>query len=163
MTSHVARDRIEPFEFFRVDRVRATSRNLVFGASLVAVGASAIGSAVAHRVDPSAARAISGAGALLLLVGLFVGFGTMIATLLENAYLGMSDDGIVLHDGGVETLLAWESVVRIEHRRDAIVIAESSGREQLFYAGSTAKVVAERIELVRRRAALGLVGHRLRA
>jgi hypothetical protein len=159
----MARDPVESFEFFRVDRVRSTWRNLVFGASMVAVGASAIGSAFAHRLDPSATRTLRGAGGLLLLVGLFVGFGTMIATLLNNAYLGMSDDGIVLHDGGVETLLAWESVARIEHRRDAIVIAEASGREQLFYAGSTAKVVAERIELVRRRAALGLVGHRLRA
>ena len=159
----MARERLEPFEFFRVDRVRHTGRNLVFGASMVAVGASAIGSAFVRRVDPSTARTVAGAGGFLLIVGLLVGFGTMIATLLENAYLGMSDDGIVLHDGGAETLLTWESVARIEHRRDAIVIAEASGREQLFYAGSTAKVVAERIELVRRRAALGLAGHRLRA
>ncbi len=153
----------EPFEFFRVDRARATRRNLVLGASMVALGASAAGAAFVHRLDESSAQALSLGGGLLLFVGLLLGFGTMVATLLENAYLGMREDGIILHDDHGETLLAWDDVVRIEHRRDAVVIAEASGREQLFYAGSTAKAVADRIELVRKRAALGLCGASLRA
>ena len=156
-------ERAEPFEYFRVDRARSTRRNLVLGASMVAMGASAVGSAFMHTLDPQLAHAVAFFGGVVLFVGLLLGFGTMVATLLENAYLGMREDGIVLHDDERETLLGWNDVVRIEHRKGAVVIAEASGREQIFYAGSGAKHVADRIELVRKRAALGLVGARLRA
>ena len=123
----------------------------------------ALGAAFMHRLDESTARFASLAGGLVLFAGLLTGFGTMVAMLLNNAYLGVREDGLVFHDDRGETWLSWDDVVRIECRRDAVVVAETSGREQLFYAGGSSREVAERIELLRRRASLGLAGARLRA
>lgn len=153
----------EAFDLVRVDRSARTTRTLVLGASLVALGGSALGAAFAHRLGAGAALGGALSGAVLLFVGLLVGFGTMVATLLENAYLGLREDGIVLHDDRGELLIAWDEVARVEHRRGAIVITEHGGREQIFYAGNASEAVAARIELVRRRASLGMVGARLRA
>lgn len=152
---------VEAFEYFRVQR--RPPRRALLGVSLIVVAGCAVGAVLAHHLDASLAPVAAVSGGLTLFGGMLLGFGALVATLLDHAHLGAREDGLVLHDERGQTMFAWSELARVERREDAVVVAQKDGGERVFYVGEAAADIAGRLEILRRRADLGIRGARLRA
>jgi hypothetical protein len=144
-------------DFFRVDRSGPTKRLLVVAGLLVAVGASAIGAHLMHRLESGVGHLISLGGGLTMLTGLVVGFGAMAMMLFENVYLQIRDEALVLHENGKETIIPWAEVEAVDVDGRYLVIARSDGEAVRWFAGEAAKDVWGRVDDARRKAAHGLL------
>ena len=146
-------------DFFRVDRSGATKRLLIVAGVLVTVGATTIGAHLVHRLGPDLAHVVSLAGGLTVVVGLILGFGAMAMLLFENAYVLIREDGVLCHENGKETAIAWSELdnVRLDSQ-GGYLIFERRGAEPLrWFAGNAVKQVYGRIEEAKRKALHGLL------
>jgi hypothetical protein len=144
-------------DFFRLDRGRPTRRLLAVASILTGVGGSVVGAHLVHRLDVTHAAWLSLAGGLTLMSGLLVGFGTLVKLLLENIWLAIRQDGVVLHDNGEETVLAWDDLARIDVEPGGhLVLARASAEPVRWYVGRSAQDIAARITEARRKAVHGL-------
>jgi hypothetical protein len=144
-------------DFFRLDRGRPTRRLLAAGSVLTGVGGSVVGAHLVHRLDVTHAAWLSLAGGLTLMSGLLVGFGTLVKLLLENIWLAIRQEGVVLHDNGVETVLAWDELEGVAVEAGGLLVFGRANADPLrWYAGGAARDIAARITEARRKAVHGL-------
>ena len=147
-------------DFFRVDRSGTTTRLLVTGVVLVAVGASAIGAHLMHRLPASLSHLISLVGGITAVGGLVTAFGALAMMLFENVYMSLREDGLLIHDNGKETSVPWEELEEVVVGDDAKGFVELRRREKetlRWFAGAAAKDVGARVEEARRKALHGLM------
>ena len=143
-------------DFFRIDRSGSTRRLLVTGIVMVAGGASAVGAHLMHRLGESTSHVVSLAGGLSMIGGLVLTFGAMAMMLFENVYLAIRDDGLLLHDNGRETIIAWDDLTKVVVDAGFVELRRA-GEPVRWFAGKGAKNVASRIEEAKRKAAHGLL------
>jgi hypothetical protein len=148
-------------DFFRVDRSGAVRRLLTVAGILVSLGASVVGAHLVTRLGDQLGRLLSLAGAATFLVGLVFGFGAMGMLLFENVYLLIGEEGLLCHENGKDTKIAWgdlERVVLGHGKEEGFVLFERRGSETLrWFAGKTAGLVFERVEEAKRKALHGLL------
>lgn len=146
-------------DFFRIDRSGPTKRLLVIAAILVTVGATTIGAHLVNRIPPELGHIMSLAGGATVLVGLILGFGAMAMLLFENVYVLIREDGVLCHDNGKETTIAWDDLERviIEEPTGFVVFERSGGPPLRWFAGSSASNLKTRTEDARRKAIHGLL------
>jgi hypothetical protein len=145
-------------DFFRVDRSGWVKRLLALAVLLVAVGAFLIGGHLVSRLDESTSHLVSLAGGLIVAVGLITGFGAMAMILLENVYLLIGPDGLVCHDNGKETKIAWADLEAVTVDAPGFVILTRRDAEALrWFAGKGAANVSARVDEARRKALHGLL------
>jgi hypothetical protein len=146
-------------DFFRVDRSGPTKRMLAIAGILVTMGATSIGAHLVHRLEPGVAHLVSLAGGLTVAVGLILGFGAMAMLLFENVYLLIREDGLVFHENGKETTIAWDDVegVRLEEGKGVVVIERRDAEAVRWFAGKDARVVCSKVEEAKRKALHGML------
>lgn len=147
-------------DFFRIDRSGPTRRLLVIAGSLVAVGATAIGAHLVHRIAPDLGHVVSLAGGVTVVAGLVLGFGAMAMVVFENVYLLIREDGLVCHDNGKETTIVWDALERVVAERGTgfVVFERSDGAPPVrWFAGSSSAILRGRVEDARRKAIHGLL------
>jgi hypothetical protein len=144
-------------DFFRVDRARSVKRLLAVAITMVTVGSSSIGAHLVTRLDEGYAHAISLGGGTMLLAGLVLGFGAMAMLLFENVYLVIQDAGLLLHDNGKETMIAWADLASVRVDQGYVVLQRKEGDAVRWFAGKTAKDVSAKVDDARRKALHGLL------
>lgn len=142
-----------------MDRSRSTKRRLIIAALLIALGAVSAGAHLVSRLAPVARLGISFAGGAMMLAGLAIGFGTMALLLFENIYLLLREDGIVVHDNGKDTVIAWGDLERVRRDEESgFVVFEPRDAEPIrWFAGASASQIVARVEEARRKALHGLL------
>lgn len=147
-------------DFFRVDRSGSVRRLLVLAGTLVLVGSSLIGAHLVSRLEESLGHLVSLAGGLITVTGLILGFGAMAMLLFENVYLLIKDEGVLLHENGKETSIAWAELdgVRVDPGTPGFLVFERRGTTSFrWFSGKSAKQVCVRVEDARRKAMHGLL------
>jgi hypothetical protein len=146
-------------DFFRVDRSGSVRRLLITAGTLVAIGASLIGGHLVHRLGPELGRLISLGGGLTVAFGLILGFGAMAMLLFENVYLLIVEDGVLCHENGKETKIAWGDLdaVKLDEEAGFVVFQRREAGPIRWFAGKTAEDVRTRIEDAKRKALHGLL------
>lgn len=145
-------------DFFRVDRSGATRRLLLIAGVLVAVGVTSMGAHLVHRLPPDTRRLVTLAGGGMTLMGLILGFGAMAMLLFENVYLLIREDGVLCHENGKDTVIAWEELAQatLEDGTGYVVLERKGSDPVRWFAGENARVLRERVEDARRKALHGL-------
>ncbi|MCA9586298.1 MAG: hypothetical protein KC657_13155 [Myxococcales bacterium] len=143
-----------PFEYFRVDRSGGTRRVLAFAACLIAVGATAVGATFVRRVSEVLGQIIALGGGLCVLGGLVIGFGSMAAVVMENAYLALTRRGVVLHTDADERCITWDALKTARADRDAgiVELELDDGELVAWFAGPVCDDIAKRVAEAHRRA-----------
>ena len=144
-------------DFFRVDRSGPTKRLLFVAVAMVLGGSSSIGAHLVTRLPQTIAHVISLAGGIVLLAGLLLGFGTMAMLLFENVYLVIQDKGVLLHDNGKETTIAWPDLDAVEVDAGYVVFRRKEADAIRWFAGKGAAQVQGRVDEARRKALHGLL------
>jgi hypothetical protein len=145
-------------DFFRVDRSGATKRLLIIAGTLVAVGATSIGAHLVSRLGQNLGRLVSLIGGLTVISGLILGFGAMAMLLFENVYLLIREDGVLCHENGKETTIAWGDLekVTLDGATGFVVFERTSAPPLRWFAGANAKALHGHIEDAKRKALHGL-------
>lgn len=146
-------------DFFRIDRSGATARVLLAGGVLVTCGATAVGAHLVHRLPDDVSRLVSLVGAAGVVGGLVLAFGTLAMMMFENIYLAIRDDGLLVHEDGKETTIAWDelSAVVVDAPKGLIALERHDKATVHWHAGKAAEKVAARISEAKRKAAHGLL------
>lgn len=147
-------------DFFRVDRSGATRKLLIIATGFVCAGATGIGAHLVHQLSESFGHLMTLIGGLFVISGLVLGFGAMAMLLFENVYLLIREDGLLLHDNGKETTVAWPDLedATIDKQNDGFVVfRRKEGTPLRWFAGSGATNVRTRVEDARRKALHGLL------
>ena len=145
-------------DFFRVDRSGATRRLLILAGLLVAVGATSIGAHLVHRLEPDTGHLVSLLGGVTVVAGLILGFGAMAMLLFENVYLLIREDGLLMHENGKETTIAWADLesAALEGASGFVVFRRTAAEPLRWFAGKSAKELHARVEDAKRKALHGL-------
>lgn len=145
-------------DFFRVDRSASTKRLLIVAAGLTALGASAIGAHLMHRLSFEVSFGVSLAGGVTMVFGLLLGFVTMGLMLFEDVYLAIRDEGVLVHDNGKQTTIAWDALERIYAEPDAgiVVLEERAGTLVRFFVGKDTGGVVRNVQEAQRKARHGM-------
>jgi hypothetical protein len=143
-----------PFEYFRVDRSGGTRRVLAFAASLITVGATAVGATFVRRLAEVTGHVIAFGGGLCVLAGLVLGFGSMAAVVMENAYLALTRRGLVLHTDADERRIAWDTLktARADRGAGMVELELDDGELVTWFAGPVCDDIAKRVSEAHRRA-----------
>jgi len=145
-------------DFFRIDRSGPTKRLLAVAIVLVLVGSTSIGAHLVTRLNESLGHLISLGGGILLLGGLVLGFGTMAMMLFENVYLQILDTGVLFHDNGKETKVAWSELDEIAVDDGFLVLKVKESDEAIrWFAGKMAAEIRKKLDDARRKALHGLL------
>ena len=144
-------------DFFRVDRSGPTKRLLVVAGVLISVGMFLIGAHLVSRLEATSSHNITLVGGLMLATGLITGFGAMAMMLFENVYLQIKKEGVLLHENGKETEIAWGELESIEHETMFLVLKRSNAEPVRWFAGKDAPHVRSQVEEAKRKAAHGLL------
>lgn len=116
-----------------------------------------------HRLRPNVGFAVSLTGGCVMLAGLVLGFGTMAMMLFENVYLAIRPEGLLVHDNGNETSIAWDDLTRIEADEDEgyVTIHRREGEPLRFHAGLAKTDLVARVEDARRKSTIPLLKGRI--
>lgn len=144
-------------DFFRVDRSAATKRRLTVAGILVTLGATTAGAHLVTRLPSGFAHLVSLVGGIVMVSGLLTGFGTMALQLLENVYLLIKEEGVLLHDNGEDTLVPWDDITSISRRDGLVVMKRKDGTDVEWFAGKGAPDLAKRLEDARMKGLHGLL------
>lgn len=144
-------------DFFRIDRSGSVRRLLVIAGVLVSVGATSIGAHLVSRLRPEIGHVVSLGGGLVTVSGLILGFGAMAMLLFENVYLLIREEGVLCHENGKETTIAWDDLEAIGLEEPFLVLSRASAEPVRWFAGRSAKDIHRRLEDARRKAIHGLL------
>lgn len=112
-----------------------------------------------HRFTPHVGHLVSLAGSVVMLAGLFLGFGTMARMLFEDVYLAIREGGLLVHENGTDLEVSWDDLagVDVDLDRGQLAVCKKSGERLVFHGGQSAPDIAARIEEAKRKAAYGLL------
>ena len=146
-------------DFFRVDRSKATRQLLSVAGVLVGLGGVAIGAHLVKRLGERLGHLLSLLGGAVVIAGLVLGFGAMAVMIFEDVYVLLRDDGLVLHDNGKETTIAWSNLasVSLADERGFLCFERVDGGPVRWFVGDEAESLRPRIETARLRAIHGLL------
>jgi hypothetical protein len=144
-------------DFFRIDRSGPTKRLLIVAGFMVSGGATVIGAHLMHRLPADVSHVISLAGGVSVIAGLVTAFGSMAMMLFENVYLSIRDDGLLVHDNGKETTILWDDLTKVGVDAKGFIELRHKKSVLRWFAGTTAKDMAAKIEEAKRKAAHGLL------
>jgi hypothetical protein len=130
---------------------------LVVAGVLVSGGMFLIGAHLVSRLEAGSSHTITLIGGLMLATGLITGFGAMAMMLFENVYLQIKKDGVLLHENGKETEIAWTDLESVEHETTFVVLRRASGEPIRWFAGNDAAHVRTQVDEAKRKAAHGLL------
>lgn len=143
-------------EFFRVDQVPAFRRVLLPAVLLLTVGPPLVlVSATMKQVHGH--EVLGFLGALLMFGGLLLGFVGIGVLLLEDRYVAVAADGLVVHVGREETFHPWASIaaLRAEDHHLVVELHDAPPLRLPFGKADLSRIVA-RLEDWRRKAAWNL-------
>jgi hypothetical protein len=145
-------------DFFRIDRSGATRRLLVVAGLMVAGGVTAVGAHLVHRLPGGVSHLISLGGGISMVGGLVLAFGALAMMLFEDVYLAIRDEGLLLHENGRETLVAWDELTKVVVHPEGFLELRRADKDPVrWFAGASAKDVASRVEEAKRKASHGLL------
>lgn len=150
-------------EFFRLDRSDVIVPTLgiaialtMAGSLLVAVGF------LMHRGGSPFEHVVTVLGILSTASGPALVFVRLRRVLAEEAFVALRSDGLALHKGAVETLIAWDELTaaRFDEAQKGIVL-ERRDKEPLLvtdrFSGIDHATLAKRIDDLRRKASFNLL------
>lgn len=144
-------------EFFRVDRSPRTRRLLTSGAILIALGTIGISTNFIHRIPREIASFTTFGGALILIFGLFMSFASMGLMVLEDHYVAVREDALVMHRNESEQTVPWSDIEAFGADGEALLVRLKSGGEIRWFMGQAVVELAEHLEQQRAKAMLGLL------
>jgi hypothetical protein len=135
-------------------------RLLAVATAFILVGMTLIGAHLVSRLEAGTGHGLTLLGGLLTISGLILGFGSMAMLLLENAYLLIREEGLLFHENGKETTIAWSDLdgVRLDGKVPGFLDFDRRGAKSFrWFAGKTAKDILGRVEEAKRKALHGLL------
>lgn len=144
-------------EYFRVDRSKKTRRLLTLGAISIALGVSGIAANFFRPLARDISGNITFAGVVLLIFGLVTSFGSMALLAIEDNYVVVRVDALVLHRDGDERVVPWDDIDRIAAEDAELLVCQKRGDAVRWFMGGTASTIAEHLERRRSQAALGML------
>ena len=113
-------------EFYRADSSAAVRRYLVPAVLLLTVGPPLILFSATMKQMPG--HFVFGfIGAALMMCGLVTGFGGIATLLLDDRYVAVAEEGLVVHLGKEESFYAWDDLAGIACEGGALVISPKGG------------------------------------
>lgn len=144
-------------EFFRVDRAPRTRKLLTFGAIVIMLGTIGISTNFIHRIPREVASVTTFGGALFLIFGLVISFASMGLMVLENHYIAVREDALVMHRNESEQTVPWSDIEAFGTEGEALLVHLKSGGEIRWHMGQTVAKLAEHLEHQRSKAMHGLL------
>lgn len=144
-------------EFFRIDQAGAVWRIFLPSVVLLTVGPPLVlVSATMKQINHH--EWIGFVGALLMLVGLVVGISGLASLLLDDRFLGVVQEGLVVHVTKDEVFYAWADLEHVHAEGSSLVLVPRHDGEpvRVPFSKRTLTDVATRLEEWRRKSAWNL-------
>lgn len=144
-------------EFFRVDTTGQVRRTLVPAVSLLTLGPPMVLYSAALRKFPGS-HLMGTLGAALMIAGLVIGFAGIAVMLLEDRFVAVAQDGLVVHlSASNETFFAWDDIASIHAEgAELVLVPKGKDAQRVPFTKKSAQVVAERLDDWRRKSAWNL-------
>jgi hypothetical protein len=144
-------------EFYRADQSGAVRRILLPALALLTVGPPLVlVSATMKQVEHH--EVLGFVGALLMVLGLVIGFSGITALLLDDRYLAVVEDGLIVHVTKEDVFYAWDDLAQVRCEGHALVLLPRNSAEPVLVPFSKATIaeIAVRLEDWRRKSAWNL-------
>jgi hypothetical protein len=144
-------------EFYRIDQGGAVWRIFVPSVALLTVGPPLVlFSATMKQIEHH--EWLGFLGALLMLIGLVIGISGLASLLLDDRYLAVVEEGLVVHVTKEEVLYAWDDLVEVRCEGNTLVLVpRNSGAPVLVpFSKTTLADITPRLEEWRRKSAWNL-------
>ena len=150
-------------DWYRTDPWPRMRRLLIAGPALLSLGGLVAAVSFATRQPQGVRSAAAFVGLALVASGASMLLGGMFRILRDDAYLAIRTDGVVLRSPSREMLVVWSEIARTrwDARFGELVIERTEGEPigaGRRFAGIAGPALAEKLELARRRAAMGMLG-----
>jgi hypothetical protein len=149
-------------DWYRTDPWPRMRRVLIAGPALLSLGGLVVAVSFATR-EPRVVRSVASVVGLALVAGgASLTLGGMFGILRDDAYLAIRTDGVVFQASSRETLLAWSELARArwDEAQGGLVLERRDGEAFVVprrFAGIAGPALAEKVELARRREAMGML------
>ncbi len=148
-------------DWYRTDPWPRMRRVLIAGPALLSLGGLVVAVSFATREPRVVRSAAAVVGLALVAGGASLTLGGMFGILRDDAYLAIRVDGVVFHASSRETFLTWSELARARwDEAQGLVLERSEGEAFVVprrFAGIAGPALAEKIELARRRASMGML------
>jgi hypothetical protein len=144
-------------EWYRVDRSSAIKRALGASAVLMATGSLVVGLSLLATRSPALRVVAAVVGFVSIAGGPILAFLGLRGPLVEELYLAMRDDGLVLHFEAPEVVIPWEAIERIAYdgARGSVRLRLRSGDDvevARTFSGIATDALARKLDDCRRKA-----------
>jgi hypothetical protein len=150
-------------DWYRTDPWPRMRRLLIAGPAILSLGGLVVAVSFATRQPERVRSTAAVAGLVIVASGASLLLGGMFRILRDDAYLAIRTDGVVLRSLSGETLLVWSELARA--RWDALsaeLVLERTEGQPIVVTQTFARIggpeLAEKLELARRRASMGMLG-----
>jgi len=152
-------------DWYRTDPWPRMRRLLIAGPSLLSLGGLVVAVSFAARQPENVRSAAAVVGLALVASGAGVALVGMSRILRDDAYLAIRTDGVMLRSLSRETLLVWSELARARwDAPSAQLVLERTEGDPIVVGDRFARIegpaLAEKLELSRRRASMGMLGAR---
>ncbi len=144
-------------EFYRADQSGAVRRILLPALLLLTVGPPLV--LVSATMKQTAHHEVLGfLGALLMMLGLVIGFSGIASLLLDDRYLAVVEDGLIVHVTKEDVFYAWADLEHVRCEGSALVLLPRNTSEPVLvpFSKRTIAEIAVRLEEWRRKSAWNL-------
>ncbi len=144
-------------EWYRIDRTESMRRVLIAAGGAMATGSFVVGLSFLTR-QPEGMRIVAAViGFVCVVMGPLIAIVGLRGSLIEDLYLVVRVDGMVIHLEAPETMVSWHDIERIVHDpvAQAVVLRMRSGEQSRLtrpFAGITMEALARRLDECRRKA-----------
>lgn len=149
-------------EWYRADSSRRLRKVLGIGAGVLTSGALLTGLSFASHQHETLRNSAVVIGLLCTMGGALVAVIGLQRILAEDAYIAVRTDGILVHLGAHEEVLAWSDMerIRFDPARAAVVFTRRDGGELVIQrplSGATHETLAPHLDSLRRKAEWNLL------
>jgi hypothetical protein len=150
-------------DWYRTDPWPRMRRLLLAGPALLSLGGLVVAVSFAARQPERVRSAAAIVGLVLVASGASLLLGGMFRILREDAYLAIRTDGVVFRSLSRETVVVWSELARArwDARSAELVLERTAGQPIVLahpFARITGSALADKLELARRRASMGMLG-----
>ena len=150
-------------DWYRTDPWPRMRRLLIAGPALLSLGGLVVSVSFVTRQPESVRSTAAVVGLLLVAGGASLLLAGMFRILRDDAYLAIRTDGVVLRSESRETLIVWSELARTRwDARSAELVLERTAGQPIVVAHRFARIagpaLADKLELARRRASMGMLG-----